>query len=1063
MSSAATLMTSKRARAVERRQVSVLFTDMVGYTAIVEELGEEKALELTQQVYESLTKTVQDHGGAVRAFAGDSIMALFGIPEAQEDAALRACRAALAIQEEFSNSADKFEVQFNVRPTMRVGISSGIVMMAAVEGDDAPVTAVGSTVNLASRIQSLAPEGGCLMCDSTRRQVKWVVDIDLHGESKVKGMSKPQKLWEIQAIRADTKRFDASVAKGLSKFVGRDKELTTLQEGLKASRIHRQWADLIAEPGLGKTRLLFEFLKYAKAENVPILRGHCSPDGQQIPFLPFIEVVRRHFDIRGDNDHAVIIEKLKAGLKKDNLETDENLGLLLNLLGQPSLKGALEGLDGVLIGLRTRALLFSILVSKHRDQSLIVLLEDIHWIDGPSEELLIQILKEDRTPNLFVINTRRPHYDPPWISSDDIQKIALKPLNADAIVSLAQSWIGADDIPKALIKQLTERSGGNPLFGEEILSFMLDEGALTIGGEGDEVDFNPEALPSVLPASMQSLLTSKVDRLSKEDREVLQIAAVIGQRFDIDLLALLFDDKTTIDKALKELVAQDLIYQKKTLERDYAFKHTLLRETVYQSMVSDRKRALHLDIAQALEKHYQGNSSEKEGMLAYHYALTDKHDLAFKYGAQAGAKSVGIFALDEANKYFQSTFELYEKDSDCANDEAFISFLADYALCCNISLNVKTLLAIAEKTKSFRDALGSHQKTVLFLHHYISCLIYNGRYLDALAVSKELSSMAEQLGDPISKAYALVSEMSISNYCAPMDNESFTTKKTEAENALKTFDDAYLHNFFLGTTGWNEIVSGRVMQAHQIADRLLEKGDKKRDPRSLGYGKAMKALIAMLGDDHSHALELSKEALDVSQTEFDSAIARSSKHSALIALEQPNAVKNTQNYISLCQHHDWSLFSSGPDAMLGVGYALEGKIGEGIKHIEGAIKRRETEGSYPAADWSRLYLCELYLAVLSGEGDASLGVVMRNITSLSRIIFSGQKRIISLVEQVRKNAQFEKDGHYFARCELILGMLYKIKKKPKLAKQHLLEAQRIVDPSGPSPMLTRINEALAEL
>jgi len=145
MSSAATLMTSKRARAVERRQVSVLFTDMVGYTAIVEELGEEKALELTQQVYESLTKTVQDHGGAVRAFAGDSIMALFGIPEAQEDAALRACRAALAIQEEFSNSADKFEVQFNVRPTMRVGISSGIVMMAAVEGDDAPVKSCGKS------------------------------------------------------------------------------------------------------------------------------------------------------------------------------------------------------------------------------------------------------------------------------------------------------------------------------------------------------------------------------------------------------------------------------------------------------------------------------------------------------------------------------------------------------------------------------------------------------------------------------------------------------------------------------------------------------------------------------------------------------------------------------------------------------------------------------------------------------------------------------------------------------------------------------------------------------
>ena len=323
--------------------------------------------------------------------------------------------------------------------------------------------------------------------------------------------------------------------------------------------------------------------------------------------------------------------------------------------------------------------------------------------------------------------------------------------------------------------------------------------------------------------------------------------------------------------------------------------------------------------------------------------------------------------------------------------------------------------------------------------------------------------MAETLADPVSKAYALVSELSISNYCAPMDNETFLSKKTEAAKALENFDDAYLHNFFLGTTGWNEIVSGRVLQAHSVADCLLEKGDEKRDPRSLGYGKAMKALIAMLGDDHEQALDLSNQALNISQTEFDSAIARSSKHSALIVLEKPEAVKTTQNYVSLCHHHGWALFASGPESILGVGYALDGRVGEGIKHIENIIKIRELEGSYPAADWSRLYLCELYLAVLSGQGEASLGVVMRNISALSRIIFSGHKQILSLVEHVKKNTQFDENGHYYARCELVLGLLYKIKKKAKRAKAHLLEAQRIVEPSGPSPMLTRINEALTDL
>jgi len=459
------------ARAVERRQVSVLFTDMVGYTAIVEDLGEEKALAFTQFLYEKLATTVREFDGSVRGFAGDSIMALFGIPEAQEDAALRACRASLAIQDTFEKSADTFQSRFNVKPVMRVGVCSGIAMMAAVEGDDTPMTAVGSTVNLASRIQSLAPEGGCLICDATRRLVEWVVDIKLEGERLVKGLTKPQKLWQLNFIKADTKRFDASLARGLSSFVGRDQALETLTTAVAAADQSLQWVDLVAEPGLGKTRLIFEFLKSQDSDDITVLQGHCSADGRQSPLLPFIEVVRRVFEIRDSEGRDGIIERFSTGLERLNLNTSENLGLLLNLLGRQPPQGALNGLDGVLVGLRTRALLEKLLEALYQRGKIILLIEDIHWIDESSEAFLQNLAGNQTIKNLVVMTTRRPNYNPDWLQAESITPLALKPLAHDDIVSMAQSWLGVDTLPETLMNRLTERAGGNPLFSEEILMF----------------------------------------------------------------------------------------------------------------------------------------------------------------------------------------------------------------------------------------------------------------------------------------------------------------------------------------------------------------------------------------------------------------------------------------------------------------------------------------------------------------------------------------------------------------------------------------------------------------
>ncbi|MEQ6249862.1 adenylate/guanylate cyclase domain-containing protein [Sulfitobacter sp. HNIBRBA3233] len=1044
----------------DRRQVSVLFTDMVGYTAIVEDLGEERAVAFTKMIYDTLTAVVRARGGTVRSFAGDSIMAVFGLPEAMEDSALRACRAALAIHVEFAARAADLERRFGVRPQLRVGVSSGTAVMASVEGDNSELTAVGKTVNLASRIQSLAPSGGCLICDDTRRLVEWLVETEFHGEHDIKGVSGDQKLWVLKSIAESATRFDASVAQGLSTYVGREDELGVFFDALEKAESQLSVVDLVAEPGLGKTRLVYEFLNSPQARDKLMLTGHCAADGQQIPFFPFLEITRRSFRIDDSDSPDRIAEKLSKGLRAAHLYSDENLGLLMNLLGLEPPEGALDGLDGVLIGLRTRDLFPALLAHNCRNALVILQIEDIHWIDTASEGLLRRLITEARQPNLMVILPRRPEYIPDWNDSPAVTSLPLQPLAQDAIGSIVRARLGVESVPPALVQQVAERAGGNPLFGEEIVAYLSNEGALRVND--GEVWFDAERGRSGLPVNMQGLLTARVDRLDEADRRLLQAAAVVGRRFDPGLLTGVAEGSVDIAASLQRLQALDVVYREGDTS-DFRFKHVLLRDTVYQSLLSERKSALHLGIAKAIEARSAARLSDSADTLAYHYAQTDRDDLAFRYAALAGARSLGVYSLEEANRYFASALALYERDPDCASEQAFADMLADYAMCANISLRVNRMLELADRVENFLKQQGDSASHVRFLHHYLCCLIWNGRYLDALAVERQLSAMAQRVGDAPSLIYALVSEMAVSCYTGHLPRETFEARRAEAEALLADSDDAYLHNFFHAHIGWNAVCRGQAQAAQAAADRMIELGTQKNDPRALGYGTGMKALIALASDNYQMAFDISQEARRLSRVPFETTIAETAYYAPLIPLEKPGAAQEVQAYCDRCSERGWTLFMSTTFTMLGIAKVIDGRIAEGLKHIEDSIAQREREGFKVGADWYRLFLCDVYLAILAGEGDASPAVMLRNIGALSKVILFGGRDITRMVETVRANPMFDPEGHQIGRAEMILGLLCKIKKKKDRARAHLEEARRIVAPSGSSGMLTRIETALADL
>jgi predicted ATPase len=388
-----------------------------------------------------------------------------------------------------------------------------------MQGADS-VTALGDTVNLASRLQALAEPNTVMLSEATQRLVEGMVDSHFAGEHKVKGKTQLQRVFRLEAVRKRAMRFEAAVSRGLSAYVGRDRELETLERYLAEATHRVRVIDIVGDPGIGKSRLIHEFRQRIGRSRAFILTGNCSADSQQTPFLPFIEIVRGSFRVAPGEVETTLIRKLDNGLNLLGLASPQNLGLMLNLLGLEAPDGVLQGLDGTLIGLRTRNLLQQLLHSRCRLSPVVMLIEDLHWIDGASEELLGKIVESGDQLPLMILHTRRPEYRPSWEKKQNVSQLALEPLSASDISRIVQVRLGVAQLPEEIARAVAEKAEGNALFAEEFASFLAERGIASRTGNG--LAFDTTRMVGALPASVQSLLTSRVDRLSASDRAVLQ-------------------------------------------------------------------------------------------------------------------------------------------------------------------------------------------------------------------------------------------------------------------------------------------------------------------------------------------------------------------------------------------------------------------------------------------------------------------------------------------------------------------------------------------------------------
>ena len=1043
----------------ERRQVTVLFADMVGFTSISEQIGEEGVFALIKQIYELMAGAVLEQGGSVKDFTGDGIMALFGVPDALEDAPLRACRAGLAIHERLAAAAPAIEARHGVRPQMRIGVNSGATVVTQIRSESAAMTALGDTVNLASRLQTLAEPGTAFLSEATHRLVQGMVDATFAGSHAIKGKAEPQNVYRLDALRKGATRFEAAIGRGLTTYVGRERELDTLDRALAEARAGLRVVDIVAEPGMGKSRLLYEFRQRVGKERAFFLAGNGSPDGRQTPFLPFIEVVRGSFQVQAGEAEAEITRKLDSGLNVLGLPSLENLGLLLNLLGLKPPEGSLTGLDGVLIGLRTRDLLESLLAARCRLSPVVLLIEDLHWIDSVSQELLGKIIEDEADRPLLVLHTRRPEYAPPWFDKPAGTALRLEPLPTGDIRRLIQARLGVDALPEALVQLVTEKAEGNALFAEEILSFCAERGVLrTVAGS---IEFDASAVAAALPARVQSLLTARVDRLAPKDRALLQAAAVIGRRFNPQLLAAVADDPSDFEARLARMMAHDLIHSD-AKSGEYAFKHALVRDALYQSLLKGARAAFHLKIAEEIERRSGNRLTEVVEALAHHFGQTDRVDKAFVNLASAGAKSLAIYALDEAGSYLDTAAALLDRNPNCATDQQVAYLLANFVFLSNLTLRLKTTLEIVDRFAYRLDGLGDDPTRVLIDHHRVIALLWSGRYQEAKVAQVDLTAMAARLRDNRSKVYALASAIHGLSFATAAPIGVFDALSREAIEAAKNVDDGYIQCFVRFVIGWEYFHLGLMSNAHAAGKELIEVGRKIRDPRSLGLGMRLHSWVALTNADYSEALKYAESSLVVACSPNDAVGAKLAKFAALVLLRQSDALLLFRGLVDTCRLNDWHWYETGADGIWGAAMVIEGRIGNGLRWIEKSIIKREKEGYVRAADWYRLLLCEIYLEIIAGPDKPPTKVILQNIVTLSITMYTAARRIEMLIERVRRNSQFDPNGQIIGRCEMILGLLYKVKKKRPQAIQHLTEAKRIISQFGPSPMLTKIETALAE-
>jgi class 3 adenylate cyclase/tetratricopeptide (TPR) repeat protein len=644
------ILTSRAALEGERKQVTVLFADLKSSMELLVDRDPEEARKLLDPILERMMEAVHHYEGTVNQVMGDGIMALFGAPLAHEDHAVRACYAALRMQDVVRHYSDELRRAQGAKVQIRVGVNSGDVVVRSIGSDlRMDYTAVGQTTHLAARMEQLAPASSIRLTEGTLRLAEGFVEVTPLGPVPVKGLSSPIEVFELTGAGAARTRFQAAARRGLTRFVGRSAELEQLRDALdRASQGRGQVVAVVGEPGVGKSRLLYEFTRSRGLQGWLVLASASVSYGKATANSPVIELLRSYFEIDTRDDSRKIREKVTGKL----LTLDETLkAALLALLDMPVDDAPWKALDPGQRRRRTLDAVRQLLLREARERPLLLIFEDLHRIDGESQSLLDSLVESLPAAPLLLLVNYRPEYSHAWGSKTYYRQLRIDPLPLESAEELLDALLGPDADLGLLKRLLIERTEANPLFLEESVRSLAETGILA--GEPGAYRLTRPVAQLQMPATVQAILAARIDRLAPEAKRLLQAAAVIGKDVPIALLLAIADTpEHEVRAQLTRLQAAELLYEVRLFpDLEYTFKHALTQEVAYQGLLHDRQRALHTRITEAIERLTGERIAEQAERLADHALRGELWEKAVTYLRQSGLRALARGANQQAVAY----------------------------------------------------------------------------------------------------------------------------------------------------------------------------------------------------------------------------------------------------------------------------------------------------------------------------------------------------------------------------------------------------------------------------
>ena len=788
-----------------------MFCDTEGFSTLSEKLGPEKVYSIMDEVFEMLIHKVNEFGGTVNKMTGDGVMALFGAPIALEDAPQRAIRSALAIQREIAKFSDKTKQETGAPLRMRIGIHTGPVVVGSL-GNDLRVefTAVGDTVNLASRMEGLAEPGTVYVTDETFKLTEGLFRFEALGERQIKGKEAPVKAYRVIAPSTRRTRFDVSAERGLTPLLGRERELELLIDGLDRAKSGRGQAfSIMGEAGVGKSRLLYELRKAIANEDVTFVEGRCLSYSTNVAYHPIIDLLKATYEIHeGDSDDR-ITEKVKRGLKEQGVDATSTLPFILEMLSVKE-----SGIDA--LGLspearkdRTLEALRRIVLKGSEMRPLVVAIEDLHWVDRSSEETFKDMLDAISGAHLLLICTYRPEFVHTWGTKSYHNQVNLNRLSNRETLAMAAYILSTEVMGEDLEELILNKTEGIPFFVEEFMKSLKDLGMIEWRDSGYYLakDIQEVAIPSTI----QEVIMARVDSLPDGAKSVLQTGSAIGREFSCELIKRVTGIPTPeMTPHLSVLRDSELLYERGIFpQATYIFRHSLTQEVAYDSLLQKKKQEIHERIGQSIEELYPDRLEEFYEMLAHHYSKSENLEKAYQYLKLSGDKATRSNSPWEAFRFYKEAIN---------------------------ALNV-----LPDNGKTERRGI----EVRLSMLPSMSRLGYPE---DSLTILQEGERLCQELGDEMSLA-KLAATIGI-GYTLKGDTKQARKYGETAFLAAEGTDDIQLVVQIGYTLCSSYVIDGMYSDIAKVAPKViarLESSQREAEIETLGRGNAYSMLLAYYG------------------------------------------------------------------------------------------------------------------------------------------------------------------------------------------------------------------------